>query len=117
VSCIYKEKKRKKTRRRQRTRVHPHPLPDDELLLLLEEEGVELVDLGVEEGEEVGLGGGGRRRGGDCVDAALELLVVEEVAPPLRQALLDLLLEPLPELHVSLSYRKISNLYRNICRQ
>jgi len=76
------------------------PLPDDELLLLLEEEGVELVDLGVEEREEVGLGGGGGRRGGDGVDAALELLVVEEVAPPLRQALLDLLLEPLAELHL-----------------
>jgi hypothetical protein len=53
------------------------PLPDDELLLLLEEEGVELVDLGVEEREELGLGGGGGRRGGDGVDAALELLVVD----------------------------------------
>jgi hypothetical protein len=78
-----------------------YPLPDDELLLLLEEEVVELVDLGVEEGEEVGLGGGGWRRGGvHGVDTPLELLVVEELAPPLGQALLDLLLQTLPKLHL-----------------
>ena len=80
-----------------------YPLPDDELLLLLEEEVVELVHLRVEEGKEVGLGSGeGRQRGDDGVDAALELLVVEELAPPLGQALLDLLLQTLTELHDNL---------------
>jgi hypothetical protein len=89
--------------RHEQTEQIVYPLPDDELLLLLEEEVVELVDLGVEEGEEVGLGGGGRRRGGHHgVDAALQLLVVEELAPPLGQALLNLLLQTLAKLHLCL---------------
>jgi hypothetical protein len=82
-------------------RTRAYPLPDDELLLLLEEEGVELVDLSVKEGEELGLrgGSGGEGRRGDGVNAALELLVAQELAAPLRQALFDLLLQPLTELH------------------
>jgi|UniRef100_A0A804LLL4 hypothetical protein len=89
------------------------PLPDHELLLPLQEEGVELVDLGVQERQEVGLRGAGRRRirrrpaGGHGIHAPLQLLVVEELAPPLRQALLDLLLEALAELHRSVMSRKI----------
>jgi hypothetical protein len=70
---------------------------DDELLLLLEEEGVDLVDVGGEGGDEGGLVG---RRAGDGGDDALQLLVAHELVPPLREALLDLPLEQLPKLHL-----------------
>jgi hypothetical protein len=77
------------------------PLADDELLLI-EEEDVDLLDLGVKRAEEPGLLLRHRRAaaGGGGLDAALELLVAQELILPLWQALLDLPLEPLAKLHL-----------------
>jgi len=54
-------------------------MPDNEILLLFHEEGIELLDLTVQQ-----------------VD---KLLLGPPVLPPSRQGLLDLLLQTLPELH------------------
>lgn len=78
-------------------------MPYDEVLLLLQEEGVEPIDLGVEQAHEGSLGGPATGRGGasgDEADEPLEALVRQELVPPLREALLHLLLEPLAELHL-----------------
>jgi len=93
-------------------------LPDDVLLLLFEEEGVELVELGVEEGDEPGLLGGHRRRGAaaphalalapplaargagaDLLEPLLEVLVGQELVAPLGERLHDLVVQALAELH------------------
>ena len=80
------------------------PVADDEVLLLLDEEGVEPVDLGVEQPQEGGLGGppAPRRRRRHEQDQPLEALVRQELVPPLREARLHLLLQPLPKLHLLL---------------
>lgn len=70
---------------------YTYPVYDDEELLLLDEEGVDLFNLGVEEGDELG------RR--DGADDGLELVVAQELVLPRREALLDLPLEPLAEFH------------------
>lgn len=78
-------------------------MADDELLLLLEEEGVDPVDLAVEQPHEFGLAAAAAADiaggGGDEPDELLEALVRQELVPPLREALLHLLLQPLPKLH------------------
>lgn len=82
-------------------------MANDEILLLLHEEGIELVDLGVEQIHELRLRPAavqrrsaqrGRRRR-DQFHELLQLLIRQILIPPLRQALLRLLLQSLPELH------------------
>jgi hypothetical protein len=97
-------------------------LADDVLLLLLDEERVELVELGLQEPHEIRLLGRHRRRrgriglpgvlaacslglplgpvpGADELEALLEVLVGQELVAPLRQRLHDLPAEALAELH------------------
>ena len=101
-----------------------HLLADDVLLLLLDEERVELVELGLEEPHEIRLLGRHRRRrgrgvrlpgvvaagplgrplgpvipGADELEALLEVLVGQELVTPLRQRLHDLPAQALAELH------------------
>jgi hypothetical protein len=104
--------------RTNRWRSSNYLLPDDVLLLLLEEEGVELVELGVEEGDEPGLLRGHRRRGAaaphalalapplavhvagaDLLEPLLEVLVGQELVAPLGERLHDLVVQALAELH------------------
>jgi hypothetical protein len=93
---------------RRLARHHAHdlllqlPVADDELLLV-QEEGVDLVHLGVEPTDEPGLLlRRGQEAAGHGVDAALELLVAQELLLPFRQALLNLPLQPLAKLHPQL---------------
>ena len=120
---MFAEKKRKRYEKNWIDGIGGGPanylLPDDVLLLLLEEEGVELVELGVEEGDEPGLLGGHRRRGAaavphalalapplavrvagaDTLQPLLEVLVGQELVAPLGQRLHDLVVQALAELH------------------
>ena len=101
-----------------------HLLADDVLLLLLDEERVELVELGPQEPHEIRLLGRHRRRrgrvglpgvvaagplgrplgpvipGADELEALLEVLVGQELVAPLRQRLHDLPAQALAELHL-----------------
>jgi len=102
--------------------------PDDVVLLLLEEEGVELIELGVEEGDKLGLLRGHRRRGtaaaaaavphalalappliagagGDLLEPLLEVLVGQELVAPVRERLHDLVVQALAELHCDFAPR------------
>ena len=70
----------------------PHPLADDEVLLLLDKKGVELIDLGIEKLCKLRLGLGRWVGAGDEADQLLEILIGEELVPPLWKGLLYLLL-------------------------
>lgn len=79
---------------------------DDEILFFLQEEPIELLDLLVQQihklylhlAEPKLLPAAAWCRG-DRTHELLQLLVGKELVPPLWQRLLDLLLQPLPELH------------------
>lgn len=68
-----------------------HPLADDEVLFLLDEKGVELIDLGIEKIYELRFGLGRWVGAGDEADQLLEILIGEELIPPLWKGLLYLL--------------------------
>lgn len=101
----------------------PHPLnpflkllqADDEFLLLVDEEVVEFVELLVEDPDEPlleadpGAGGAGIDGiGRDVLDELLEGLVAQELVPPLRQRLLQMVAEILAEFHLPLSLKALS---------
>lgn len=80
-------------------------VPDNEILLLLHEEGIELVDLIVQQVHELRLRLPGlpiqhRRRRRDQLHKLLQILVRQELVPPARQRLPHLVLQPLPKLHL-----------------
>jgi hypothetical protein len=110
-----REKRKKDPINRSVRRTSRYLLPDDVVLLLPEEEPVELVELGLEEGDERGFLRRHRRRRGSVPDARalapplaagaeeleplLEVLVGQELVPPLGQRLHDLVVQALAELH------------------
>lgn len=70
-----------------------YSMANDEILLLLNEEGIEFIDVGVQEGDESGVGARFEAQ------QLLELLVGDEFVAPMGQCVVHLLLQPLPELH------------------
>lgn len=78
-----------------------YPLPNDELLLLLNKEGVELVDLRIQHFDELSLDLGARLGFRDELHQLLEVLVGQKLVPPFWESLLYLLLQPFAKLHVS----------------
>lgn len=72
-------------------------MADYEVLLLLHEKGIELINLRVQQANELGMDIG---VAGDETDEFLQVLVGEEFLTPIGQCVFNLLLQPLPELHV-----------------